>query len=57
MKIFAIVLAVVFFLAAVSYEFSIYMTFHPRRAALSAVLCALALVWFYFLNKSAKQRA
>jgi hypothetical protein len=45
MKILAIILAAILFIAAASNYFSIYWTFHPRRAALLAALGVGALVW------------
>jgi uncharacterized membrane protein len=48
MKIALIAVAVVCFAATVCYWFGIIVTYHPRRAAISAIIGVLALVWMRY---------
>jgi hypothetical protein len=57
MKVFAIIIAVIFFAAAACYEFGVVMTFHPKRAAICAGLGVLALIWVYYQKASATRSA
>lgn len=52
MKILAAVLAAAFLLTALCYWCGVGLILHPKRAALSAGLGLLALLWLHFQDAS-----
>jgi hypothetical protein len=54
MKILALVLAAVFLFTALCYWCGVGLVLHPKRAALSAALGLLALLWAHFQNEAPK---